>query len=236
MPEIEGCGRVRVIDRAMLAVVMSCAFAFGCASQSGHENETAPVAVAPATSALPQSAVDAPALKVGDVWVDRIGGKNREFKIDSEHDGLFDVSFWGTQMTTDQNLNVLIYRSLTEEGSPPSKLDEPDAWFGFPFYPGKIWNETYTWRTLETAPITGTSNLTGKVIGWEEVAVPAGKFRTLKVEVARRSFGKGGMHDEMNMTYWYAPEVRRFVKLDYYSNWEGTVQTELVSYKLAGAR
>ncbi len=33
--------------------------------------------------------------------------------------------------------------------------------------------------------------MTGRVIGGEEVSVPAGTFRELKVEASNRSFGKG---------------------------------------------
>ena len=50
-----------------------------------------------------------------------------------------------------------------------------------------------------------------------------------------RIIGRAGAHDLISITYWYAPEVNRFVKFHYQSNLEGTVDAELVSYK-AGSR
>ena len=54
------------------------------------------------------------------------------------------------------------------------------------------------------------------VAGWEQVAVPAGKFRALRVNVAgRRSAPIGGRTSfagRFEMSVWYAPDVKRIVR------------------------
>lgn len=75
------------------------------------------------------------------------------------------------------------------------------AWEGL--VKGSRWNAKY-----ET---------TFKVMGWEEIIVPAGKFRALKLEgtgTFRRLDQMGG--GWWRYRYWYVPEVKRWVK----STWE----------------
>ena len=53
-----------------------------------------------------------------------------------------------------------------------------------------------------------------KVVGWEEVEVPAGKFRALKI-VAEGSFQRldNASSGTSRNVIWYVPEVRRWVKM-----------------------
>ena len=55
-----------------------------------------------------------------------------------------------------------------------------------------------------------------KVVGWEEVEVPAGKFRALKLQAegSYRRLDKPNSGWARN-TYWYVPEVKRWVKSVY---------------------
>ena len=69
-----------------------------------------------------------------------------------------------------------------------------------------------------------------KVVGWETVEVPAGKFRALKIE------GQGAWlrvdtkkTDWARNTVWYVPAVRRWVK-SLYEDANGKVGEELVFY------
>ncbi len=185
------------------------------------------------TNALGSDAapIPQPSLHAGDVWVDRIAGSDREFRIQSIHDGKMEVDFWGAEMTTDPALNVIVYRSLTESSSEPTISDKPGMWFSFPLYPGKTWDNHYDWETTGAAPVKGKADDHGRVIGWEDVQVPAGTFHALKVEVDSRFYGKGGMADDETLIFWYAPQVNRFVKFDYRSIYEGELLAEMVSYK-----
>ena len=90
----------------------------------------------------------------------------------------------------------------------------------FPLTPGRSWSENYTermpgeseWNDLQTK---------GKVLGSEEITVPAGTFSTFKVELLTPvSFGprKPSMFVEpknwggLQEFYWYAPRIKNFVK------------------------
>ena len=77
----------------------------------------------------------------------------------------------------------------------------------------------------------GTEDVRGKVIGWEQVAVPAGTFKALRVELRDRIVGTGGVYNLVTLTYWYVRDVNRFVKYSYRSVYEGAVDAEMVSYK-----
>lgn len=227
--------RVRFAATGVICLVATIA---GC-SASGKPSPTKlttpsnPPAASPNTSAMDSDTlpIAQPSLRTGDVWVDRIQGTDREFRIDAIHDGAMDVSFWGAEMTTDTALNIIVYRSLTLASSEPTKQDKPCMWFAFPLYPGKTWENHYNWEMAGTPPIQGKADEHGKVLGWEDVQVPAGTFHALKVEDSTRIFGKGGAADEEILVFWYSPKVNRFVKFDYRSISEGELLAELVECK-----
>jgi len=58
-----------------------------------------------------------------------------------------------------------------------------------------------------------------RVVGWEEITVPAGKFRALKVEV-EGSFQRldTSLAGTAKTTIWYVPEVKRWAKLIFEDN------------------
>lgn len=213
---------------ALLVPLVGCASRSDSASSLAVSRNTSPAQVQSADQ------VPAPVLHGGDLWVDRIKGDNREFRIEEvQRDGTMIVSFWGSEMTTDSYLNVIVYRSLTESSADPSISDKPGLWFSFPLYPNKTWVNDYSWRIIGASASSGRAEDTGRVFGWEDVTVPAGTFHCLKAEVDTRFYGKGGMADESQLTYWYAPKVNRFVRFDYHSNYEGSVAAQLVEYKPA---
>jgi hypothetical protein len=85
----------------------------------------------------------------------------------------------------------------------------------FPLYPGKRWQFQYKYNP-------GGSSLKVEQIavveGWEDVRVPAGSFRVLKVvHTGRYSATDGGNHwsGAIHETYWYAPEAKRVVRMEY---------------------
>ncbi|HLI82030.1 MAG TPA: hypothetical protein VKV03_18710, partial [Candidatus Binataceae bacterium] len=67
-----------------------------------------------------ENSIAPPSLHNGDVWIDRIQGTDREFRIEAVHGATMDVSYWGIEQVTDLNLNIIVYRSLTESSSEPS--------------------------------------------------------------------------------------------------------------------
>lgn len=71
-----------------------------------------------------------------------------------------------------------------------------------------------------------------KVIGWEDIEVPAGKFRALKIQ-ADGHFRRldRPVADEARNTIWYSPQVRRWVK-SRYQDVQGETGEELMYYRL----
>jgi hypothetical protein len=174
-----------------------------------------------------------PATHVGDVWVDRLSGGDKQYKIDSvDSDGNLVVDQWGTPQTTDKDWNIITTRSLVNESSPTTKYAKPLVIFPFPLTSGKTWKDEVKWQVPEQS-LNGKTELEGKIDKWEDVTVPAGTFHAIKAIVTERAFGREGYHDEGTLTYWYAPQVNRFVKFQYQSINEGQISADMVSYKPA---
>lgn len=94
-------------------------------------------------------------------------------------------------------------------------FDRPYQMFKFPMRVGDTYPYSYetSWRG---SPARSRSEGSSKVVGWEEVVVPAGKFRALKIEsrgTFQRLDTRGGSNQRLDL--WYVPEIRRFVKSHY---------------------
>lgn len=87
--------------------------------------------------------------------------------------------------------------------------DKP--WRIWPLVPGAVWSHDTTWPRAEG----GTSRVRqdAKVVGWEEVVVPAGRFNALRIEYDGFVLTSGGWYGRITETYWYAPSARADVKL-----------------------
>lgn len=86
----------------------------------------------------------------------------------------------------------------------------------FPLYPGKTWSFRYTYHPQPAFDLSIQQSAV--VEAWETVTVPAGTFRTLKVKhhgdylaASSGATWTGQIHE----TYWYAPDVKRVVKMEY---------------------
>jgi hypothetical protein len=223
------------------AIVALCAFfAAGCGGQAvsspelsrwGESTTELPSAPTPQEPTV----VQAPSIHEGDVWIDRIRGTDHRFVVGTiKSDGTTFVNEWGNQIVTTRDWNVKTYRSLTFADAPPTNYDPPMEWFSFPLEPGKEWKMTSHWRTPDLS-LSGTTVVIGKVGDWEEIAVPAGNFHALRVDLTNRVFGRLGTADEIDITYWWVPDVNRWVKYFYRGTEEGSVDAEMISYKPATA-
>lgn len=104
----------------------------------------------------------------------------------------------------------------------------------FPLPPGASYRTTYQIDSTNRGGETGARALEGvsssrleykvKVVGWEEVVVPAGRFRALRIEASgdlQRLQGVGPAgpastgHGFSRTIIWYVPEVKRWVKYLY---------------------
>jgi hypothetical protein len=111
----------------------------------------------------------------------------------------------------------------------------------FPLSPGKRWEIKYTEANPARLVHSQTIHESYTVAGWEDVQTPAGVFHALKIEcegdwaketapsqvaagvIEKDATGAGGAVDSRNLpaqttagklykAFWYAPEVKRFVK------------------------
>jgi hypothetical protein len=102
----------------------------------------------------------------------------------------------------------------------------------FPLYVGETYSVKYEWRQAKLGPNQGDFVWNVVVVGWENITVPAGTFRALKIE------GHGTAHrydTELKVpvafTWWYVPQVNRIVKY-WFENPAGRRGIEMTGYRL----
>jgi len=102
----------------------------------------------------------------------------------------------------------------------------------FPLNLGKEWKDSSIAKAL-SGPKRGSMvdfAETFKVLGWENVEVQAGNFKTIKLDYTQENRNSGYSGKAI---YWYAPEVKYFVKCQYDKRFfEGASDWELASFKL----
>lgn len=98
-------------------------------------------------------------------------------------------------------------------------------WLQWPLEPGRTYQFESIFQNV-------TSTWKGKVTGWEDIEVPAGKFKALHVEFDRSGPFRGSASESL----WYAPEVKSVVKrLQMRPGTQGSrdiTTYELTAYKL----
>lgn len=167
-----------------------------------------------------QDVVDKPQVKPGDRWVyNRIDNWKRAVEFAFEHtvtgvaDGVIRVtatrrdngSSWQNVYSDQWNLRDDGGRTMTPEWD----------WLKFPLQPGKKYKMEFVLHAQRSG-VRAKHEREAEVTGWEEVTVPAGKFRALKIVTTgtytRQDVAGSGRIKE---TLWYAPEVRRWVRTEY---------------------
>jgi len=101
--------------------------------------------------------------------------------------------------------------------------------FSFPLEIGKGWKDKFTTKSaLKEYTYLETFN----ALGWEEIVVQAGKFKTVKIEYAQSRADEPGK--EGKLWYWYSPDVKYMVKCQYAKSdyWDAMYDWELTSFKL----
>lgn len=175
-------------------------------------------------AAQPAQVVEKPSLLVGESWTYRRTNLWRNAEIERFRQDLRDrvgdhltVTWTITAAEDARRRGSVTYEYL--DGATQSFYD-PKAEgrhqpLLFPLHPGKRWMFRYNYQ-----PAVGTLKVeqTAVVEGWEDVRVPAGTFRALKVvHVGRYSASDYNYHwnGTIKETYWYAPEAKRVVRMEY---------------------
>jgi hypothetical protein len=101
------------------------------------------------------------------------------------------------------------------------------ATYAFPLWVGKIWQSTFNYEDRERDRTFSDVPWLGRVIAYEDVTVPAGTFKTFKVE-GTDVYG-------VRLVVWYVPKLHTAVKSiferlpDYYLG-SGKFTSELIEY------
>jgi len=181
-----------------------------------------------------QAKIEGPIWNVGDRWdfgqegFLEVVGVDKKGYIAKFSAGIFLKSAQGTAIFHKSTFNVL----YVLEGGEVRKYKEGfRRILNFPFVIGKKWNDEFT-RMSPDGFHDSTIAETIKVLGWEEVVVPAGKFKAIKLEYLGNHsiMGVPGL-GESTAWYWYSPEVKYFVKGQYGKGYVETVKPMDPSYK-----
>jgi hypothetical protein len=174
--------------------------------------------------ALAQEKLDAPTWNVGDKWVFNQEGPMEVTGLDAQcytvkfSGGIFRRDASGIALFEKSNLNVK-YR--LEGNKRKEYRDLRKKILNFPLALGKQWSDLIQYDAQQTTINRAAVEVseTFRVLGWEEVEVPAGKFKAIKLEYKCEPKLRSGMgwttHDVSKALYWYSPEVKNFVKCHY---------------------
>lgn len=165
-----------------------------------------------------QEKIEAPIWNVGDKWIFAREGPMEVVDINKNgymvkfSGGIFQKSLTGIAIFDKKTFNVLYIlegeQSKRYRGARKSILN-------FPLNIGKKWTAGYTRMTVGGFAQNDFYE-TFKVLGWEDVIVPAGKFKATKIEYKLNGSSKtgsfSGSFPESRAWYWYSPEIKYLLK------------------------
>jgi hypothetical protein len=190
---------------------------------------------------IPEASVGIPNSKLGDTYVIEYlnldnpkSSYSIERKVVAVDEGKIIVAAKNVKSKTGKARTL----QFTSEGNLLSSRNQdgsgfdyapPLKYFTFPLYPGKTWQQ----RSRETNIQTGAvreHTLSATVGDWEEITVPAGTFRALKItlqtELLDPSTGETSTGTDIS---WYAPDVRHSVRSEITSkNVQGQQERQII--------
>jgi hypothetical protein len=178
--------------------------------------------------------------KVGDAWtyrwIQRDYNKSRQRtmakSVTAVSDNEIRTRFGKLTFVYNRDWNMM----LVDRPDKDNRKFEPFApFYSFPLEPGKTWDQKYkVVRPDREYEYDGEAT----VEGWEDVTVPAGTFKALKISslaAFRRLDNRG--RGKLTVTTWYSPKVGSYVKMERLQVGNNNIVSiddiqELVSYKL----
>lgn len=170
------------------------------------------------TAAREPGAVPKPLVKSGDWWSYRrtdLSGKRASYQFDVAVTFAKGDAIYGL-MTRDGKADDATWTSEWNQvtRADGSVIPSSSRIFRFPLESGSRYAAQYEllrhrYGTLRRAGVESRI----QVSGWEEVVVPAGSFRALKV-VAMGEYRRADLilHGDLTDTFWYVPDIKRWVK------------------------
>jgi len=186
--------------------------------------------------------IEAPVWNVGDKWVFTQGMNMEVIKAD---ENAYVVKLGNQSVVFDKSTLNRTFVLLGKKSE--VYMESQRKLFDFPLAIGKKWKDKYSTQLKASdtfvyhgyvVPSLGDETMifeNYKVLGWEEVEVEAGRFKTIKMEYKREWDSPEGGIKEGTAWYWYSPEVKNMVKLQYAKNqmWIKESGWELISFRLA---
>ena len=173
-------------------------------------------------SANAQQSVPKPAVKAGDTWTYQ--------RFDKQKDK---VPLYYTLTATFSDRGAIHGVYAYSGGRRETDADWTDEWnqvarsdggvfttdsglFHFPFQVGKEYEVNYDLTLPRQGNFRVLHQRLVKVVGWEEVTVPAGRFKALRIQ-ANGTYKRQdrSLIGEVTVSYWYVPQVKRWVKVTF---------------------
>ena len=193
------------------------------------------------TSSADEAVVRAPYVERGDCWsyraenIQHQGKPIRDYElcvnlVDPSKDRIFAVATVkddGREIDMVYSTEWATYASVTgmisRQGVRP---------YRFPMKVGDAYSMEFDFLNPRLGTNAGTVRNEVKVAGWEDIAVPAGTFRALRIEMKGRTKRTDQISEfDQSTTIWYSPQVRRHVKFQNRNPWQ-TQGEELTSFRL----
>lgn len=179
-----------------------------------------------------------PLIEVGDRWTYRgvnmlgPGAEEYDVQVASVHSDL--IQLVCTRKRDGKEFDGIQTDELSAATTCSGFIQRPPPRFlRFPLIAGNSFSVKYTVHRARESKYAPTVEGTVVVKGWESVEVPAGRFRAMIVEAELAGLQQDGGTQRRVATYWYSPEVRRWVKFRSIAHSADTFEEELLSYKLA---
>ncbi len=181
-----------------------------------------------------QNRVEAPVWNVGDRWD---LGADVSITVASADENSYSARYLVTGGDS-----TLIYEKSTlnrlfsvEKGRRVKYDGRNRRLLNFPLEIGKSWKDQYIVPPTSLGAKETTYIETFTPLGWEDIEIPAGKFKAVKIEYKQEMVGgAAGQPKEGKVWYWYSPDVKYMLKCQYEKSdyWEATYNWELASFKV----
>jgi hypothetical protein len=165
--------------------------------------------------------VKTPTLSVGETWAYKTSNDNTVIltitKLTTSE--IFVRNTHGKTGVYDRQWNLKTNPSRNEEHVEWKFLPKMQR-YNFPMFVGKVWKEEHVEQSrARKVEVLGLA----MVLAEEQVTVPGGTFKTLKVFIQHECIAPDGAKNEgyRQSTYWYAPKIKRHVKSKIYTSCEG---------------
>ena len=175
-----------------------------------------------------QDKVQAPVWNIGDKWT--IAGDVTIMVVNA------DESSYAVKYLTAGGESILIFEKSSVNRLYVMDKDKRIPYegrnkrlFNFPLDIGKTWKDKF----ISKGALKEYTYLeTFTVLGWEDIVVQAGKFKTVKIEYKQAREDEPAK--EGKLWYWYSPDVKYMVKCQYGKGdyWDAIHDWELTSFEL----